>query len=108
MSRKSLIFVFLFVATFTNCISEKVWHSFVLGVGAIMIIDNFIQTVPEFCKQDKHKKLDPESGWMIVKIVISGSYIHRVINFWKKSYYDADFLMGMVNDLKAAKPDLFQ
>lgn len=97
MNFKKNILVFLLVTHSIFSLHDKTSTLLMHGIGACFIGNYFYKSLPDFFKNDEHKKPTRKSIFMVGKTVATLWYIHKMINY-SKLYWDTNYVMGSLKN----------
>lgn len=97
MALKKFILVILLPVHGLFSFSDKTSTLLMHGIGACFIVNYFYKSLPEFFKNDEHKKSTQKSIFMAGKVVATIWYAHKLINY-RKIFFDNYYVMGSLQD----------
>ena len=105
MSLKKFILVILLPVHTLFSLSDKTSTLIMHGIGACFIGNYFYKSLPEFFKNDEHKKPTQKSILMVGKVGATIWYAHKLINYSKR-FFDDNYVIGSLKDDGFSKPIL--
>lgn len=105
MALKKFILVILLPVHTLFSFSDKTSTLLMHGIGAYFIVNYFYKSLPDFFKNDEHKKLTQKSIFMAGKVGATIWYAHKLINYSKR-FFDNNYVMGSLQDDGFSKPIL--